>query len=575
MRRRPMILLTKNMKLRVTAAVSLSLIFGIGPLFGAQTEFAVPPSNINLSVTKSVYAAVGDWVGEFKLNGRNRLFKLHIKNTDPGAQPTFDILPYGPRDASLTRFEAAADRINFDLTESGAVLNFSGKIDGAKKITGEIRQSAHEEVGSFEMTRIFEASPKLLANYAGSYQTAAGNLIRINKDGGYYGADPTFLEYSSGRFGPLFPLSETSFFSGQTFSAALFPADVQISFVRDKQGAVTGLNYKQDYSPAAFARKLDFKEEEITFNTGDVKLSGTLTLPLDKAPHPAVVLVHGSGPESREFGFWRTFFASRGLAVLAYDKRGVGASTGDWRQADFRDLANDVLNGINALKNRPDIDAKRIGLWTISQGGWIVPMVASESKDVNFIIVHSGAMVTPYQQSLQAIISERQVLGTLEQEISETVEYSKVDQEFTRTGQGWEKLQQLYQTGKAKNALWAREPMAKDFWFRSWYRAVMDFDATPYWEKVNCPVLAFFGELDMTVRPEPSKDILAKALTKGGNKDFSIVVLPKASHGFLEVRTGVVRNDLPRVNKFAAGYFAAMSGWLEKRLVSDKRSKNK
>lgn len=555
----------KTLRLKIPALIIAVLISGTNSIAG-QPELT---ANDGLQKpVKSQLAADSDWVGEYRIKDINKVFKIHIRGTAAeGMKMTYDTLPQGPRGIEPALFSTGAGFVKFDIKNGSTILNFSGNIKD-KKITGEVVQDA--ERGTFEMIQTVSLNPELLKNYAGSYQTASGKLIRISKDGGYTGDDPTFLEYTSQRFGPLFPLSETGFFSGQNFSANLFPMDVRISFVKNGGGEITGLNYQEGKSPAALAKRLNFKEEEITFNTGDVKLAGTLTLPLTRGPYPVIEFVHGSPPENREFGFWRTFFASHGIAVFAYDKRGVGASTGDWRKADFEDAAADVLNGIQVLKSRKDIDSGRIGLWGISQAGWVVPIAATRSKDISFIILHSGAMITPYQQSLQAITSELQVYGASEQEINDRIEYSKIDQEFTRSGQGWERLQQLYQTGKAKNANWAYEPMPKDFWFRNWYRATMDFDSVPYWEKVKCPVLAFFGELDMTVRPEPSRDILTKALTKAGNKDFSTVVLPKASHGYLEVQTGIVRNDLPRVKKFAGGYFETMAKWLDTRISAKK-----
>ncbi|MSO30333.1 MAG: hypothetical protein EXQ48_05225 [Acidobacteria bacterium] len=89
----------------------------------------------------------------------------------------------------------------------------------------------------------------------------------------------------------------------------------------------------------------------------------TIFVPSASGVHPAVVFVHGSGPETREAS---NFLADRltreGFASLTFDKRGAGASTGDWRESNFADLANDVRACIQVLKARPDMDRRRIGL---------------------------------------------------------------------------------------------------------------------------------------------------------------------------------------------------------------------
>jgi len=105
--------------------------------------------------------------------------------------------------------------------------------------------------------------------------------------------------------------------------------------------------------------------------------------------HPAVVLFHGSGLQKRDLITAR-WFAAEGIAALAYDKRGVGESGGDFRMVPFMELCDDGLGAIKYLKSRKEIDAKRIGVWGLSQGGWLGPRAASRSADVAFVIAVSG-----------------------------------------------------------------------------------------------------------------------------------------------------------------------------------------
>ncbi|WKZ11939.1 MAG: prolyl oligopeptidase family serine peptidase [Gammaproteobacteria bacterium] len=151
------------------------------------------------------------------------------------------------------------------------------------------------------------------------------------------------------------------------------------------------------------------RTESVHFRNGDVTLAGTLALPRWRdGPYPAAVVVQGSGTFSR-WVYW--MYARRlvpyGMAVLIYDKRGVGKSTGTYLQGTtwnaesiancgqmFSLLAGDALAGIEALKVRDDIDSRRMGFVGVSQAGWIMPLAASRSADVAFIVNISGPAVT-------------------------------------------------------------------------------------------------------------------------------------------------------------------------------------
>src|SRR5262249_48818400 len=126
---------------------------------------------------------------------------------------------------------------------------------------------------------------------------------------------------------------------------------------------------------------LPYDAIEVIFRNGDVALSGTLCMPRSPGRHEAVVILQGSGSESR----WGTNrfiadqFARSNIAALVYDKRGSGLSTGDWRSSSYDDLANDVLAGIDLLASRLDVDPRRIGLHGHSEGGIIAAMVAARA----------------------------------------------------------------------------------------------------------------------------------------------------------------------------------------------------
>ena len=160
-------------------------------------------------------------------------------------------------------------------------------------------------------------------------------------------------------------------------------------------------------------------QDAVSFASGEgITLSGTLFIPDAGRRHPAIVLFHGSGPESRnrEMGYW---FAKHGVAALTYDKRGVGESTGNFRTVPFTTLCEDGLAAVAFLKRRADIDASRIGVWGLSQGGWLGPLAASQSSDVRFVIAVSGPAVTPGEQMIFYYANQLRHQGLAEAEIAE------------------------------------------------------------------------------------------------------------------------------------------------------------
>jgi pimeloyl-ACP methyl ester carboxylesterase len=151
------------------------------------------------------------------------------------------------------------------------------------------------------------------------------------------------------------------------------------------------------------------------------------------------VLVHGSGAENREYMLpWARFVIRHGIAVLGYDKRGVGESTGDWNAATYEDLAGDAVAAVEYLKTRRDIDSAHIGLLGISQAGWIMPLAAVRSKDVAFLISISGAGVTPAETTIDQARNEMTMTGMPAATVADIVALIRLEYDFARTGNGWD-----------------------------------------------------------------------------------------------------------------------------------------
>jgi dienelactone hydrolase len=151
-----------------------------------------------------------------------------------------------------------------------------------------------------------------------------------------------------------------------------------------------------------------------SFQNGEIRLAFSLDLPAGQGPFPAVVVGHGSGRMTRQDLRW---FASQwtrlGFAVLRFDKRGVGESTGTFVLVGTRDspevfpqLASDIVAGVRYLRTRPEIDPKRVGLAGWSQAGWILPHAARELGDAAFLVLYSGPVCTVGEEMYYSDLAE-------------------------------------------------------------------------------------------------------------------------------------------------------------------------
>ena len=148
-------------------------------------------------------------------------------------------------------------------------------------------------------------------------------------------------------------------------------------------------------------------EEEVAFTNGTVQLAGTLTWPKTEGPHPAVVLLTMGGPQTRDaessgfkiFKVLANHLTQNGIAVLRYDDRGVGESTGSLDESTITDFATDAQAAVALLKQRPEINPLQIGLLGHSQGGIVAPLAASESGDIAFVVLMGAPMVPGAQMA--------------------------------------------------------------------------------------------------------------------------------------------------------------------------------
>ena len=335
----------------------------------------------------------------------------------------------------------------------------------------------------------------------------------------------------------------------------------------DASSPAQTLLWEADGQPPRVARRIeDHRAEAVSFKSGATRLAGTLMIPPTAGPHPALVLLHGSGPQDRNGTLpFARFLVRHGVALLAFDKRGVGSSQGDWREASFETLADDALAAVACLRSRRDIDKKRIGLFGVSQGGWIGPLAASRSRKVSLVVSISGPGVTPAEQTLDLTESELRIEGVADDEVGEALGLMKLAFRCGRTGTGWDDYAAALARSQERSWLpYLRLPSgAQDAAWKQ-QRLFYHYDPEPALAALRCPVLALLGDKDSGIPVEKNRSRWQAALTRGGYRDHTLVVVPGADHLMFEANSGSMF-EIPSLDRFVPDYRKILLDWLRPR----------
>src|SRR6185503_16707227 len=370
----------------------------------------------------STTTLTGEWVGNSEPSGRVEF--LHLSLTENAGE----LLQ--PLKAKLTLVQREGDRVRIELSSLKLIMTGT--------LTGDVIEGEADVPGikaPFRLMRTVKVAPEILASYVGAYRFRNGDYIVIDR---FPNTQDTLwvTDVKSGQARTIFPRSETQFTGGPALYVAS-PIRQTLTFGDDGGHGgvhVVDLDHEGRQS-GAFATRSNIRQEEVTFKNGDVTLAGTLLLPAappsSKVKRPALVFVHGSGATSREM-YWGLgyLYAARGFAVLAYDKRGVGKSTGNWREASFQDLADDAVAAAKFLQARTDIAPNQIGFWGQSQGGWIAPLAASRFPEAAFAVALSGGGLSPADTELFDTEFELIKAGYTADEVKEALAFQKLKNEI-------------------------------------------------------------------------------------------------------------------------------------------------
>lgn len=364
-----------------------------------------------------------------------------------------------------------------------------------------------------------------------------------------------------------------------------------------------GFDFPLDFSstpPARNGRKqrkqepIDFPyaRETVSFPGGaeGVVLAGELTMPLDKKPQQAVLLVSGSGGQDRNselgtdinhrpFLVLSDFLTRQGVAVLRYDDRGIAQSTGDYNSATTADFAEDAAAALSYLRSRKELKKARCGIVGHSEGGLIAAMVAAEYEGVDFAVSLAGPGI-PSDTLLMlqsAAIQEKmgapaevvqRNLGPIRQayaHIKEHPEQSKEEMEAALVEIFVASIDDL--PLPLQRAIGDKEAFARSQiggLSSPWFRYFLSIDPGVYLSRVTVPLLAINGANDLQVPATINLDAITQQVGSNGNRGLTIVELAGLNHLFQTSESGLPSEYGSIEETFSPTAMRIIASWIAK-----------
>jgi pimeloyl-ACP methyl ester carboxylesterase len=343
---------------------------------------------------------------------------------------------------------------------------------------------------------------------------------------------------------------------------------------------------------AIAAAPLPYREETVAFDNPaapGVRLAGTLTLPNSGGPFAAAILIAGSGRNGRDEPIRNgdgtdsghkpmlvlaDALTRQGYAVLRYDKRGVGKSSGDYAAATTMDFLSDARAAIAWLRTRPDIDSSRLALIGHSEGATIGALLAADDPTIAGVVMMAG-----FAESGTLLVAEQ----TRRMDIANGTTPVKASQTYALNLKLFDAIATAKDQSEAETRvvkilaaanpgpdeaevhqtlLYARLPMM---------RFILSYNPAQSLEKVRVPVLALGGTRDLIGLSDVNLPALRKALAQ--DPDVTIVEMPGLNHFFQHAETGLPR-EMPRLEEtLAPEVTATIIPWLAKHMAQAKSSR--
>ncbi len=368
----------------------------------------------------------------------------------------------------------------------------------------------------------------------GLYVMDDGRLVHLTNVGDQAGGRPilTVTEYAAGRARALWPQADSGFAAGPAWFRRE-PVAFRVRFDERARPAAS-LTWAED-GRTMTGRRAPLAEREVTIANGDVRLAGVLVLPPRPGPHPALLLVQGSGPETRRIPRQvADLLAWNGVAVLVTDKRGTGGSTGNWNGLAPVTWAGDVDAELDWLRRQPEVDPSRVALYGNSESGYVVPMVAARRSDLRFLVCRVCPVLPGPTTLIDAHTGTLRAEGMAEPEIAAAMDlYGRlIRYALDRTGYDSLVAYAAQSEGRPWRARYAPQPVpAREAPYWDNFRRMLEADPAPDYRRVRVPVLVILGERDDRVlveRHRPAYEALARE-----GLDLTLWVIPGVDHGLM------------------------------------------
>ncbi|MEM7201081.1 MAG: CocE/NonD family hydrolase [Planctomycetota bacterium] len=395
---------------------------------------------------------------------------------------------------------------------------------------------------------------------AGTYRFADGRALVITRRSW---GELVLLDMATGRRATMLPVAADEFLLG---SALYVPSPVtaRLTLRRAATGLATELEWRAQ-GTTEIASRVSLRETRVTFENGPVTLGGTLILPEGGGPHPAVVVLGSAGWRSRDQARRDGGpLAALGLAVLIYDKRGHGESTGS-AVVPFQATAADVVAAVRFLGGRPEIQRDRIGVVGRSRSGWFAPMAAAQSSEIAWLLLLASGAESPRASDTRQYTTRLRADGRSDASIDEALSYLGLLEAYARTGEGWTDFKEAAAEARSAGKPWlSRVPAPRvddDEWL--WTRLNWLHDPIPPLRQVRAPLLVVCGEWDPMFPPAVTEPLMRAALKVAGNADFQFLTARRANHELqIEPEPGVARH---RWLGYPPDIWATIRSWLRTR----------
>jgi len=459
----------------------------------------------------------GTWLGGHPATEGYVLVRMQVgmDSTEDDRRATINVWGRKPETSPIA---LDGNRVTFEFDERGGRATVTATLRGD---TLEGQAHIGTDTKPLHLMRIETTPPELVARikstYEGTYETADHELVRF--DSYSEGGAMMYINYTTGENRDFF-LTRNGLVAGPTFFLP-WPPTMRLREVADSLGQPQIVLEDPATGNVLLrtVRRFRFSYEDIEVHS-DVAISGTLTKPQGRGPFPVIVFVHGSGAWTRGAPYaLGEYLAANGIASWSYDKRGVGKSGGVYTHtvdsARFELLAADAIAGVKMLAKRSDIDTHRIGMWGISQAGWIIPIVAARAPEVDFTVLVSGPLTT---------LGQEDYFSQLTGEGADVPRRS--DQEIARLMKA---------------------------------HAPSGFDPIPFVRQMHVPGVWIFGGKDDSVPVDLSIEAL-QSLQKEGYP-FELCWFPMGNHQMWET-TDWSRQYAPLIHRYVPQYFESTLRWI-------------